>query len=156
MQKRSTRELLALWAAIMRELRRRKIVRTANNPIGDIAEALVAAHFDGERKGFSHAGWDVSTPDGERLEVKGIRFAEVRTRSNLSPIPSSSTYTAAIVVVFDENLRVTEALRVPRATVESLFKPRKRDGARVIRVGRRLREHPTVEPVELSDRLLDL
>lgn len=116
---------------------------------------MVAAHYDGERKSFSNAGWDVATPDSERLEVKGIRLAEVRTRSNLSPIPPSSTYTAAIVVVFDENLRVTEALRVPRATVEALFKPRKRDGARIIRVGRRLREESTVQLVDLSDRLLD-
>ena len=152
---RSTRDLLALWAAIMRELRRREVVRTANNPIGDIAEALVAAHYRGERKSFSNAGWDVATPSGDRLEVKGIRLAEVRTRSNLSPIPPSSTYTAAVVVVFDENLRVTETLRASRATVEELFKPRKRDGARIMRVGRKLRDHPAVERVDLSDRMLD-
>lgn len=155
LKKRSTRELLALWAAIMRELRRRGVVRTANNPIGDIAEALVAAHFRGERASFSNAGWDVATGDGERLEVKALRLAEVRTRTNLSPIPPSSTYTAVIIVIFDENLRVTEAMRVPRATVEKLFTPRKRDGARIIPVGRRLREDPSVEGVDLSDRLLD-
>ena len=151
----STRELLALWAAILRELRRRGVVRTANNPIGDIAEELVAAHLKGERASFSNAGWDVATPDGERLEVKAIRIAEVKTRSNLSPIPRSSTYTSVIVVVFDADLRVTETLRVPRATVETRFRPRARDGARIIRVGRGLREDPSVESVLLSDRLLD-
>jgi hypothetical protein len=147
--------LLAQWAAIMRELRRRGVVRTANNPIGDIAEALVAGHYGGERKGFSNAGWDVTTPEGERLEVKAIRLDEVATRSNLSPVPPSSTYTAVIIVVFDGDLRVTEAFRVPRATVESLFKPRKRDGARIIRVGRRLRDDPSVETIALSDALLE-
>ncbi len=137
LRKRSTRDLLALWGAIMSELRRRDVVRTANNPIGDIAEALVAEHFRGVRQSFSNAGWDVSTTDGQRLEVKGIRLDEVRTRSNLSPIPATSTYTAVVVVIFDEALRVTEALLVRRANVEQLFKPRKKDGARIMRVGRR-------------------
>jgi hypothetical protein len=155
LDKRSTRELLTLWAAIMRELRRRGVVRTANNPIGDIAEAVVADHFKGTRASFSNPGWDVRTPDGERLEVKALRVTEAKSRSNLSPIPPTSTYSAVIVVVFDEQLRVTEALRVPRKTVERLFKPRKRDGARVIRLGRRLREARGVESVNIADSLLD-
>lgn len=154
--KRSTRELLALWAAILRELRRREVVRTANNPIGDIAEALVAEHYGGERAGFSNRGWDVATDDGERLEVKALRIDEVSTRKVLSPIPATSTYTAVIIVVFDQDLRVAEALRVPRKTIEELFKPRPKDGARVIRVTKKLRGAETVESVELSDRMLDL
>lgn len=155
LETRPTRELLRLWAAILRELRRRGIVRTANNPIGDIAEALVANHFKGERAGFSNPGWDVQTPDGLHLEVKGIRIDEVATRRNLSPIPSSSTYSKVIIVVFDSDLRVAEALAVDRATVEELFRPRAKDGARVIRLTARLRQHPAVESVALSDSLLD-
>lgn len=155
LKERSTRELLALWAGILRELRRRAVVRTANNPIGDIAESLVAEHFRGVRESFSNSGWDVTTRDGQRLEVKGIRIGEVRTRSNLSPIPATSTYTGVVVVVFDDALRVTEALRMERATVERLFQARKKDGARIIRVGPRLRDDPGVESFELSDRLLD-
>jgi hypothetical protein len=139
----------------MRELRRRGVVRTANNPIGDIAEELVAAHYGGQRASFSNAGWDVATTDGQRLEVKAIRLAEVKTRSNLSPIPRSSTYTSVIVVVFDTDLRVTEALRVPRETVERRYRPRTLDGARIIRFGRGLREDGSVELVPLSDELLD-
>ncbi len=49
LSKMSTRELLALWAQSLRELRDREVVRTFNNPIGDIAEALVALHYGGER-----------------------------------------------------------------------------------------------------------
>lgn len=117
LETRPTRELLRLWAAILRELRRRGIVRTANNPIGDIAEALVARHFKGERAGFS--------------------------------------YSKVILVVFDSDLRVAEALAVDRATVEELFRPRTKDGARVIRLTAKLRQHPAVESVALSDSLLD-
>ena len=42
----TTRDLLALWAQALRELRDRDVVRTFNNPIGDIAEALVALHYE--------------------------------------------------------------------------------------------------------------
>ena len=112
------------------------MVRTANNPIGDIAEALVAAHVGGERASFSNHGWDVKGPDGELLEVKGIRIDEVATRKNLSPIPATSDYTRLVVVVFGADLRVTEAFEVDRTVVEEFFSPRTKDGARIVRLRR--------------------
>jgi hypothetical protein len=63
--KRSTRELLLDWATIMRALRDRGVIRTNNNPIGDIAEAIVHEYYGGDRGSFSQVGWDVKTPDGE-------------------------------------------------------------------------------------------
>jgi hypothetical protein len=39
-------------AQTLRELRDREVVRTFNNPIGDIAEAIVALHYNGERGSF--------------------------------------------------------------------------------------------------------
>jgi hypothetical protein len=151
----TTRELLKLWAAIMRELLRRDVVRTANNPIGDIAEAVVTEHYDGQRQSFSNSGWDVTTPSGERLEVKGIRLTDSRTRANLSPIPATSTYTHVIIVVFDADLRITESLRMRRSAVERIFSPRKKDGARIIRLSTKLRNDVDVVPITISDELLD-
>jgi hypothetical protein len=63
-----TRDLLRQWGAIMGELKRRMIVRTANNPIADIAEALVALHYKGHRGSFAQLGWDVDTGT-EKLQV---------------------------------------------------------------------------------------
>lgn len=90
----------------MRQLRARDIIRTNNNPIGDIAEAIVALHYGGERGSFSQAGWDVLLPDGERLQVKALRLAGARGRRNLSPIRDAD-YDAVIVVIFDDDFRVT-------------------------------------------------
>ena len=70
---RTIGELLEDWAAVMGELQARDVLRTNNNPVGDIAEVIVAAHYGGERGGASQAGWDVRTPAGERIQVKGIR-----------------------------------------------------------------------------------
>jgi hypothetical protein len=68
----SVRELLALWAQALRELRNRGVVRTFNNPIGDIEEELVALYYGGERGSFSQKTWDVAVGE-ELLQVKALR-----------------------------------------------------------------------------------
>lgn len=86
---RTTRGLLTDWAAIMRTLRDRDLIRTNNNPIGDLAEAIVHEHFGGERGEFSQGGWDAIGEDGKRLEVKAMRKTPGSKRRNLSPIRDS-------------------------------------------------------------------
>jgi hypothetical protein len=148
---RSTADLLCDWASVMRELRARDIIRTNNNPVGDIAEAVVHAHYGGERAGFSNAGWDVKTPAGERLEVKALRVAEGgKAGRGLSPIRQSD-YDAVIVVVFNEDFEVTEGLRIPREVVEERFAVEAYRNARSIRLTQALRADPRVETVDLSD-----
>jgi hypothetical protein len=73
----------------------------------------VALHYEGERGSFSQALWDVRTRSGERLQVKALRRTEPKTRRNLSPVRSDG-YDAVLIVIFTENLRVEQALRVPR------------------------------------------
>src|SRR4051812_27761402 len=110
---RSTGDLLRDWAAVMRELRKRDVIRTNNNPVGDIAEAIVHAHYGGERGGFSQAGWDVQTPTGERIQVKALRQTGARSRRNLSPIRGSD-YDSVVIAIFGEDFRVTEGLKLER------------------------------------------
>lgn len=147
---RSTSELFADWAAVMRELRLRDVIRTNNNPVGDIAEAIVAAHYDGERGAFAQAGWDVKTRDGERIQVKAMRTTETTKRRNLSPIRDSD-YDSVVIVVFDEDFRVLEGLRLTRDVVEELFAHRAYVNGRIITVTQALRADPRVETVDLSD-----
>ncbi|WP_051221464.1 hypothetical protein [Conexibacter woesei] len=99
---RSTPELLGDWAAIMRELRDRDVIRTDNNPVGDIAEVIVA----GMRGSFSQAGWDVLTAAGERIQVKAVRVTATTKRRSLSPIRDSA-YDSVVVVMLDEDFQVT-------------------------------------------------
>jgi hypothetical protein len=149
-----TRQLLALWAQTLKTLHDRGVVRTFNNPIGDIAEELVAVHYAGERGSFSQSSWDVRTAEGELLQVKALRRTGARTRRNLSPVRSDN-YTAVIVVVFTEDLRVEQAIRVPQPVVSELFKVRRHVNGRIITVTQRLLSHPAVAIFELSDALLD-
>jgi hypothetical protein len=146
---RTTPELLGDWAAIMRALRDRDVVRTDNNPVGDIAEAIVVEHFGGERGSFSQAGWDVRTPAGEQIQVKAMRITATTKRRNLSPIRDRD-YDSVVVVIFDEDFRVTEGLKFNRAVVEELFDHRAHVNGRVITVTNRLRVHPSVEALDLA------
>jgi hypothetical protein len=147
-EQRSTPELLADWSSVMAELRVRDIVRTNNNPAGDIAEAIVATHYGGERGSFSQAGWDVTTPGGERIQVKAIRVTPRSRRRNLSPIRDDA-YDSVVIVVFDENFQVVEGLKLSRQTVEDLFALRAYVNGRVITVTRTLRRDPRVETIDL-------
>jgi hypothetical protein len=146
---RTTPELLGDWAAIMRALRDRDVVRTNNNPVGDIAEAIVAEHFGGERGSFSQAGWDVRTPAGERIQVKAMRMTDTTKRRNLSPIRDRD-YDSVVVVILDEDFRVTEGLKFDRAVVEELFDHRTHVNGRVITVTKNLRAHPQVTAIDLA------
>jgi hypothetical protein len=150
----SVRDLLALWAGTLRELKDRGVVRTYNNPIGDIAEELVAVHYGGERGSFSQKSWDVKVGD-ELLQVKALRRTGPRGRRNLSPVRSDDGYTAVIVVIFTKDLRVEQALRIPREVVNELFKRRAHVNGRIITITRRLLAHPSVKTVDLSDAALD-
>lgn len=146
---RSTPELLGDWAAIMRELRDRDVIRTNNNPVGDIAEAIVAEHFTGTRGSFSQAGWDVLSPAGERIQVKAMRLTATTKRRSLSPIRDSA-YDSVVVVILDEDFQVTEGLKLDRALVEELFAHRAYVNGRVITVTKTLRAHPQVEALDLA------
>jgi len=147
---RSTPQLLADWAATMRELRVRDVIRTNNNPVGDIAEAIVAAYYDGERGGFSQAGWDVKTPDGERIQVKSMRTTPTTKRKNLSPIRDAD-YDSVVVVVFDEDFRVTKGLKLTREVAEELSSFRAHVNGRILYLTARLLDDPRVEHVDFSN-----
>ncbi len=144
---KSKRELLSDWVAIMRQLRTLGVIRTNNNPIGDIAEAIVCDHYGGERASFSQKGWDVKAPDGELIQVKSRRRTPESNPTVLSPI-SDDEYDSLVVVIFDEDFQVIEGLKANRALVEDRFDL---DGKNQRRVSlNKLRSDPEVEEVDFS------
>ena len=96
---RGARDLLADWAAIVRPLRARDVIRTNDEPDrghrgGDRRQALL----DGERlAGLQRRGpgcWDVpSRLTASELQVEALRLAGARGGRNLSPICATPTTT---------------------------------------------------------------
>jgi uncharacterized protein DUF6998 len=145
---RSKRELLSDWVAIMRQLRVLEVIRTNNNPIGDIAEAIVCDHYKGERASFSQKGWDVRTPGGELIQVKSRRKTPDSNPTVLSPI-SGDEYDSLVVVIFNEDFQVAEGLKATRALVENHFALDKKNQRRV-RLSK-LRALSEVKEVDFSE-----
>lgn len=131
-------ELLRLWAGTMTELRGRGVLRTNNNPVGDIAEAIAHEHYGGRRR-YRRA----STPG------KVIRKTGLSGRTNLSPIRDSD-YDVVVVVAFDTYFSLTATLEVPREVVEELFPIRPYVNGRVITVTDALTHHPDVTVIDMS------
>ncbi len=65
-------------------------------------------------------------------------------------------YDSVVIVVFDEDFQVTEALKLSRGVVEELFGRRPYVNGRIITVTKMLRADPRVEALDLSAAALGL
>jgi len=115
----SVDELLALSRRILKELKRRGIIRSGNAPAGDYAELPVQRATGGELAPNSQKSWDVKTPEGERLQVKArvVTNPKVRAERQLSAFRSWD-FDAALVILFDDDFRVWRATRLPVQLIE--------------------------------------
>ena len=114
----SVAELLAGYAAHMAELRVRKIVRSANNPLADYAEHLFCRAFKWEPAKKVEAGYDATDPvTDKRYQIKGRRISPESISRQLSFIRKLDApvrpfdFLAGVLV--DEHFRVTRAALVP-------------------------------------------
>src|SRR3954447_1842980 len=98
------RELVRLFGRVMLALRERNIVRSANNPIADIAEQLVAAPYVGSVAPPNEPSYDVLAADGRRLQVKAPRRSQTG-RTTLTPLRRPD-FNAVVAVTFKPDLEV--------------------------------------------------
>lgn len=112
-------DLLKLDAEIIAELRRRNLVRTNNKPLGDIAEAVVHAARGGTLENNSTKSHDITTPDGQRIQVKAVSVRSSGTASKFS-VFRSTDFTTAVFLVFDINFGLLEAREIDASDIEKL------------------------------------
>lgn len=112
--------LLNLHAQIGEELRERGIVRSANNPTGDLAEYLFCAAFGWTQAPNSEPGYDATGPDGTRYQIKGRRVHRRNPSRQLSAIRNLAGmhFDMLAGVIFDDNFRVIRAALIPRDVIE--------------------------------------
>jgi hypothetical protein len=115
----SSHALLRQYAGILRELRVRGIIRTANAPAGDLAETLIARAYSGALAPNSEKSWDVRAGDGRLLQVKSrVIASSARTKPIQFSVFRSWTFNAALFVVLSaETYDVVRAFEVPFASV---------------------------------------
>lgn len=114
-------ELLALHAQIGEELRARGVVRSANNPTGDLAEHLFCLAFGWQQAPNSERGHDATDSDGTRYQIKGRRIHRRNKSRQLSAIRNlaGGHFDVLAGVLFDDDYNVTRAALIPRAVVET-------------------------------------
>jgi hypothetical protein len=121
---KNTRELLGQFCAILRELRRRGVTRSTNNPVGDIAETLVVRTLKLELVRGSTAGFDAKDASGNRYEIKGRRITAENKSRQMSFIRNldKNHFEFLVGVLFDQNFEIARGCIVPLKTVKSIAK----------------------------------
>lgn len=123
----STTELLRTYSQILRELKNRNVTRSANNPVGDLAETLFIRAFGlslvkGSNKGYD--AYDARDQGNSRYQIKGRRITPDNPSRQLSQIRDlqNDHFDYLVGVLFDEDFRLIRACVVPIATVRLLAK----------------------------------
>ena len=119
--------LLKLYGDVLAELRRRGVVRSANNPVADYAEYLVAKALQLTPAAKSTKGYDATDGLGKKYEVKARRLTRANTSRRLSPFRDleSRHFEFLIGVLFNEDSTLKRACLVPFETVLAQANPNK-------------------------------
>ncbi|SEK36432.1 hypothetical protein SAMN05216382_0264 [Sphingomonas palmae] len=116
----TTSNLLATYAAILRELRARGVARTGNGPVGDYAEHLFARALGWTLEPNSTAGFDARDPVTTlRYEIKARRLATGKRQAQLSALRRLPEHRFDIlaVLLFAPDFSIDTAALIPHAMV---------------------------------------
>ena len=118
-------QLLQLHAQLGDELRGRGILRSANNPTGDLAEYLFCKGFGWKQAENSSPNVDaISEADGSRYQIKGRRVTRHNKSRQLSAIRdfAGRNFDFLACVLFTEEYCVLRAAIIPYPIVEQRAK----------------------------------
>jgi hypothetical protein len=119
---KSMQELLSLYCETLKELRRRGLTRSTNNPVADIAETLVARTLSLDLVRGSTTGHDATDASKKRYEIKGRRITPQNKSRQMSSIRGldMAHFDYLAGVIFDENFDIVKGCVMSRETVKQL------------------------------------
>lgn len=115
LQSASADALLRLFGDVLEELRRRKLVRSNNNPVADFSEQIAAECLGLKLESPCGAGHDGMDNAGSRFQVKGRRLTAHNKSRQLSFIRDidSKPFDFLVGILFDAEFHVLRACVVP-------------------------------------------
>lgn len=151
----SDRQLLELHCNILAELRNRNVVRSANNPVADYTEGLIAKALNLSLEVGSKAGYDACSTDGTRYQVKGRRLTKANNSTQLSAIRNldRAPFDFLVPVIYDSQLVVQYSAIIPIAVVQRLGKYVAHTNATTFYFRRNVLDEPDV--VDITDRVIE-
>jgi len=120
LRRKKPADLLMLHGDIMEELRRRGIVRSANNPTGDLAEYIFCKAYGWNREGNSKAGFDATCKrTKKKYQIKARRVTSRNKSRQLSAIRELDAchFDFLAGVIFNERYEVVRAIVVPHGAI---------------------------------------
>lgn len=113
-------KLFELYADLMKEMMDRKLIRSANNPVGDIRESITVKRLKLKLVTNSNKGFDAIGKDGIRYQIKCRRITDHNKSRQLSVIRNlnKNLFDYLIAVMFDKNFRVKEFYKIPRDIIK--------------------------------------
>lgn len=117
----SVHELLSLQADAIDELKKRGVLRTKNNPVGDYAEWLVSHALNLTLAKNSSAGYDAlsQSEPNKRVQIKARRVTPNNRSRQLGVIRNLETkdFDDLVAVIFNELYEIEEAVSIPHAVI---------------------------------------
>lgn len=145
----SNLDLLQLHSSIIEELKRRGVVRTKNNPVGDYTEWLVARGLGLELANNSVAGFDGIDRDGVKIQIKGRRITPDNNSRQLSAIRNleSQDFDQLAAVIFDENYNILDAVIMPHEVIGDYASYRAHTNAHILHLRGAILSDPRVRDI---------
>lgn len=146
----TVKELLRQHSSIIDELKRRRIVRTKNNPVGDYAEWLVAKSLGLELARNSSAGYDGIDSKGVKIQIKGRRITPENKSRQLSAIRKleEKDFDQLAAVIFDENYEIIDAVLIPHEVIEEYATYRSHVNAHILHLKGPILNDPRIKDIK--------
>lgn len=103
----------------MKELKERGIIRSYNNPTGDVGEYLVADYIGLKLVSNSVKGYDALDDSGNRYQIKARRHAmgsKSRQMGSLRDL-DEKLFDFLLAAILDEKYKIIELWKIPFETV---------------------------------------
>ena len=113
-------ELLQTHSEIIAELKRREVVKTKNNPVGDYTEWLVCNRLSLQMQRNSRAAFDATDPRGIRYQIKGRRSGDKSVQFSSIRNLEQHGFDFVIAVIFHEDYSVRLAVKISHTAVPQL------------------------------------
>ena len=143
-------ELGPAWAAVMREMHTRKLIRSWNNPVADYAERIVALRLNLTLADKSARGFDATDSDEQvRYQIKSRRLTRENPSRQLGVIRKleDNEFDFLIAAIFDEELKLSEMWSIPHEVVKEFAKYVPTLNGHRITVRKPLIDHDSVERI---------
>lgn len=143
------RQLLSAWCSLMSALKARGVVRSANNPVADYTESLVAGALGLSLETQSKAGYDARDAAGCRYQIKGRRLAAHNTSPQLGAIRNldANPFDVLAAVAYDADLSILHAALIPIDVVAEASRYSSHSNSHVLIFRRGLLDDPRVTDI---------